>query len=953
MASEKLIRASQVDAELAKNIVDTTSLTRTALAQVLPASAGSSASVAQFVKQTTGGSWPNPVRDSSVGGRIYVALVDASKRPTLANGLTTGDVLFTPAGVLVATFVPSVGAAQWQTWTGSGTGTTDPGTPGTPGDTSTPSATSTPFALLSSTGTWSTPAGTTLVQALSDTSASTTATGVPVSGAGAGVSLVFDMRNFQHASGNALSVTLWGASSTTAGDVTVTVGSGASQYAAPMSKAVTGTAGDITFTWPAAAQLSLPAATWQDVEVTVARTTGGLTLGRVTLQSQPATVDPPAGTDPLDPVSLRWASTSVWYSNCSSAPLAKANLAIAAYVKAQASTGALRLDVYSDAAPIRMVPASTPRVNVTPPATSGRGNVALLHTTDGKGAFDAVPIPSDMPAPANVFKTAVIGSVETQQVWEFLGLVKTAAGGWAAEWGGRIDSFPTNGGVFPASQGYTGSGLAWAAAAVKVTEARDAVAGNTQAIQHALGLNLVYDTARSTFCWPATRSDGTSSDPGAPHMGQRLRLKATADLSGCTPIGKAIGEAMKRYGAVVLGGADKISIVAESGATEQARTGTDPWGALLAGKSVDNVLSGIPLDQLEVVSPGWGSPTWTAEGDVVVPVDPPVTPPTGGARRAIYMPADVKWLSGASCRAIEDSADGMASAFATWRGEPCYMARTWADQGGPNGNNDPQLWPLVNRFKNWHASMDEGPGFFGRNGQDMAGAARGDYVSIWRQTLTTYRNWWASRRNPAQVNAFFSPAHEFNGNWYPWSVNSGNYQNFITAWKRLREVQLQVFPESLLCLNANAQSIGANMDWRRMVAGYAEGKTKDFVDVGGVDYYNFTSVTSDSSWQTHINRVDQWGGPWGLEKHRQFWESQGLAMQIPEWSNHKPAGDSPLFAQKMNEYMRTYSGTGPGRICADALFNLSSGYEGQYAVTGDTVGSPQFAAKYREMVWGK
>lgn len=155
-----------------------------------------------------------------------------------------------------------------------------------------------------------------------------------------------------------------------------------------------------------------------------------------------------------------------------------------------------------------------------------------------------------------------------------------------------------------------------------------------------------------------------------------------------------------------------------------------------------------------------------------------------------------------------------------------------------------------------------------------------------------------------------------------------------------------------MCFNANAQSIGANIDWRRMVPGYAEGRVKDFVDVGGCDYYNFTSVTSDSSWNTHINRVDQWGGPWGLERHRLFWEQMGLPMQIPEWSNHKPAGDSPLFADKMNAYMRQHAGVGPGKVCADALFNLSSGYEGQYAVYGDTVGSPNFAARYRAAVWG-
>lgn len=51
---------------------------------------------------------------------------------------------------------------------------------------------------------------------------------------------------------------------------------------------------------------------------------------------------------------------------------------------------------------------------------------------------------------------------------------------------------------------------------------------------------------------------------------------------------------MKRYGAVIMGGAERISVLAQSGATEQASTGVDPWGAILAGKTVDTVLAGLP-----------------------------------------------------------------------------------------------------------------------------------------------------------------------------------------------------------------------------------------------------------------------------------------------------------------------------------------------------------------------
>ena len=948
--AEKLVAFAKLDQYMADRANLGSSQFRAALQGLLPqSSATPSASVAQIVQQRADGTFPNPVRDANVAGRIWVATVNGALLPGYADGLRTGDIAVTAAGWRAATNAPATSPATWVNIAG---GTpTDPGTPGTPGDTSTPSSTSRPFALLGSTGQWASPTGVTLVQALSD-GAGTAVTGTPIAGQSNGVSLTLDMLNFSHTTGNTLSVTLVGAAATTPGDVTVTLGSGSQTYASPLTRQVTGTAGTLVFTWAPDAQLALPASSWRDVEVTVARAQGGLTIADVVLQSLPPVVTPPAGTDPTDAASIKWASNAVWYSDLTSAPLAKANTAVAAYVKAQAGTGTVRLDCYADAAPIWMVPGSTPRVNVTVPTTSPRGSVALLTNV-----FASVPLPASMPAPANTFQTAVIVCPETSEMWEFLGLTKTGST-WSATWGGKISNYPTSGGVHAAGLGYTGSGLAWAAPAVKVSEAKDAAAGNVNAIGHAIGINLNYDTANTAYTWPATRSDGTSSDAGAPKMGQRIRLKANADLSACTPLGKAIGTAMKRYGAVIMGGAERISILAQSGATDQASTGVDPWGAILAGKTVDTVLAGLPLDQLEAVSPGWGGPNWTAEPDVVTPPPTDPNPPTtpGTNRRPLYIPPDAKWVSGASCRAIEGQADGMASTFASWRGEPCYFARTWSDNDG--GKNDPQIWTLLNLYKNWHSSIDVGIGMIGyrSTGETLSAAASGAYDSRWTATFRTARGWWQSRRDPSKVACIISPAHEMNGNWYNWSVNSGNYTTFITAWKRMRVIQLREFPESLLCFNANAQSIGANMDWRKMVPGYAEGKVKDFVDIGGVDYYNYTSsLDNAAAWQTHINRVDQWGGPWGLEKHRQFWEQCGLPLTIPEWSNHKgDAGDKPLFAQYMCDYMRQWAGTGPGRIYGDALFNLSTGYEaGLYAVYGDTVGSPNFAANYKNQNWGR
>jgi hypothetical protein len=69
------------------------------------------------------------------------------------------------------------------------------------------------------------------------------------------------------------------------------------------------------------------------------------------------------------------------------------------------------------------------------------------------------------------------------------------------------------------------------------------------AIRHAIRF-----TARFTHgphVWPARHDADTTSNPLAPPMGQRFRLKAATDLSGFTPRVQAIFQAFKTYGLVL------------------------------------------------------------------------------------------------------------------------------------------------------------------------------------------------------------------------------------------------------------------------------------------------------------------------------------------------------------------------------------------------------------------
>ena len=963
MPDEKVITERKADAVLAGFIGSSTSATRAALNAVLPKASGGTTSTAltQWVRQNSTGSWPNPVRDANISGRVYVGTVDAGRPPTASDGLTTGDAWWSPTGIRVATAVPFNGNVTWTLIGAGGTGTTGPTTPTDPGDTSTPSATSRPFALLATTGNWSSTAGKSLVESLSDQAASGV-TAVP-SGLGGGVSITLDMTNFLHTAGNTLNVTLWGAASTEPGPVTVRVGRGDTVYASPKTLNVTSTPATLAFTWPDTDLLSLPLATWRDIEVTVTRAAGGFTaLADITAQSIPPVTSPgPVNTG--DPASLTWANGSVWTSQVGSAPLAKANASIVAYIRGQVGTGTLRMDCLpgGDAAPIWMVPATTPRTNITPPSTSSRGAITLMHTSDGKGALDAVPIPSTAPAPGNLFGTAVIACMETQQVWELLGLKKAAGGTWTAEWGGRIDGAPKNGGVFPTGTGYTGSGLAWAAAAVKVSEAKAAAGGQVAAIQHALGLNLNYDSAAGSFCWPATRSDGTSTDPGAPKMGQRVRLKSSFNVDGSslTPLGKAIAKALQTYGAVIMGGAAKPSILCESGQVEQARTGIDPWGAILAGKSIDTVLTGLPLDQLEAVSPGWGGPGWVAETDPPITTNPPPTTPppttppsTGSAAMRILGPSrsGLPWHSGV--KADGPYSTSMVEKFGQWRGRPVDGGITYPAYGDRNTRQD-----IID--SGWCATLYNG--FPGRIYYGMAPFPSNPFYSeknpdarLWGRlangefddVIDGQANFLAGN---GRGNSVIRVAWEWNGDWYSWFAGAAGVDRFKAGFRRIVQRFRAKSANFKFVFEVNAGTVLSGSSGLTALTLAYPGD--DVVDIVGIDCYQFRGEGSPDG---NFSRYLRSGGSRGpmLDDVADFARQHGKGLGVFEWGIHGTDGygDRPDFIEGMwNWFVKNRD-----ILTAESYFNEAGGYIKCSLYNSETgqIQNPKAAAKYKEL-WSR
>jgi hypothetical protein len=108
------------------------------------------------------------------------------------------------------------------------------------------------------------------------------------------------------------------------------------------------------------------------------------------------------------------------------------------------------------------------------------------------------------------------------------------------------------------------------------------------AINHALRFTV--PTTQRAFVLPATHWASTTTDPNAPPMGLRLRLKASFDISGFPADDQVILTALKKYGMIL---ADNGSAIFISGAPDSRWNNSDL-----------NLLKSITASNFEVVHTG-------------------------------------------------------------------------------------------------------------------------------------------------------------------------------------------------------------------------------------------------------------------------------------------------------------------------------------------------------------
>jgi len=108
------------------------------------------------------------------------------------------------------------------------------------------------------------------------------------------------------------------------------------------------------------------------------------------------------------------------------------------------------------------------------------------------------------------------------------------------------------------------------------------------AINHALRFTV--PTSQKAFVLPATHWASTTTDPNAPPMGTRLRLKASFNISGFPSDDQVILAALKKYGMIL---ADNGSAIFVSGVPDNRWNNTNL-----------NLLKTITASNFEVVQMG-------------------------------------------------------------------------------------------------------------------------------------------------------------------------------------------------------------------------------------------------------------------------------------------------------------------------------------------------------------
>lgn len=318
--------------------------------------------------------------------------------------------------------------------------------------------------------------------------------------------------------------------------------------------------------------------------------------------------------------------------------------------------------------------------------------------------------------------------------------------------------------------------------------------------------------------------------------------------------------------------------------------------------------------------------SWCLWEDLAGEPSPTPTPTPTPSASPSSLPQGSAWLSGAS-------GSGVASGqFGTWRSAPAEVTSVWLDET--------PIYPFApgGEYANWTGPADVGI------------SIRGSFKGWAAEASGVNDAWWTTTaRNLAKYRGdrvtFVRPWYEFNGDWFAWSVKSGDRANFVAAWNRVERIFQREYPQAKMMLGAAAAGGGTRVSVADV--------WPDNVDGLSIDFYNEWPWCNTTS--CFDSKIENGGGVNSLEDLRRLAQAKGVPVVLSEWgSAGQPraasaggGGDAPVFMSSMHAWISKNAGTGPGQVWAEVYFNVA-GYEARFEVYPSTV-QPNAAAEYQRL----
>src|SRR5262245_34539912 len=188
-------------------------------------------------------------------------------------------------------------------------------------------------------------------------------------------------------------------------------------------------------------------------------------------------------------------------------PLAPNSAAIVANIKADKENNfqVWAFNAHTWSAPVYRVGPFTPRLRWTFSDCLGLPELAPVIAD----TLSSVPTPPGMLVSQGTDNEVAIYQPATDTYWDFWRAEQDADGNWSACWGGKIEHYSRNPGIFPNPLGAVATGLPLGAFLIRIEELQRG------RIDHAINI-LTVRVRANCISWPANRNDGNTEGEDFP-----------------------------------------------------------------------------------------------------------------------------------------------------------------------------------------------------------------------------------------------------------------------------------------------------------------------------------------------------------------------------------------------------------------------------------------------------